>query len=201
MKRFIVLTLLVAGITASAHAERPVDAGREIALPAATLAAFESLAAATAAREKGVARDVVDRQLASSLNDLAASLPGITDARELAAYLELDMRLVGNEVQARLRDGSLTETSEVGAALTLLTGARADAVIRQVNSGAEGPDSPCFLDLGLCFTYCAAQPHWILRSLCAMDCELEFVGCVQGVVSPGNGIRRGGDAPNTVTDR
>ncbi len=188
----MVLTMiaLVAPLAAAAESGRASGpASREAAalvtmadLPPAVTAALEAIALAAEARGNGGDAVIVDAQLAEGVRQLAASVRGLNgalDAPVLATVVQLQGAVLGRELAARIVAGSAgAEGSDLWVALDELARAKIAFVRAVVHAGSDGPSNPCNLNLMRCMEFCSNLPTALARSLCALDCEIDYLVCL-----------------------
>lgn len=160
-------------------------------MPPEALAALHSASSLLAARSQGL---VSDRNAAVGLAALAdqldAARPHLDELDDEAYRIELilESRVLvagARELVRTMPEGA--DRSELLRAMARLLDGVAASVDRRVHAGADGPDNPCFQQYGACMEHCSARTDFIERSLCGMDCNLDFTACLGTSVGRGIG--------------
>lgn len=139
----------------------------------------------------GLAAGVLTDELLE-LVELQPELEALDDEALRTALL-----LQGRVVQAGARELALAlddgpERAQLLAAALRLAEATAELTDRRLHAGSDGPDNPCFQHYGDCMEYCSAIDGIVGRSLCGMDCNLDFAACLGRVVGRGGRALIGG---------
>ncbi len=197
--RCLLLTLLVVSPLAQAESlgetvNRSIGPSGAAALadmPPEALGAVHAASTLLAARSQGL---VSDRRAALALaalaDELAAAQPRLDllgeEAFRVAMILESRVVVAGARELAITMPMGQERTALLGATARL-TEAVAAGIDRRVDGGASGPDNPCFQQYGACMEYCSELGDFLDRSLCGMDCNLDFAACLGTVVGRGVG--------------
>jgi hypothetical protein len=167
----------------------PAGAAALSALPPELLGAVHLSSTALAAHRQGLssAEDAA-AVVSAQLDRLAAVQPqlGTLSAGQLRAGLLLQGRVsvAGARalVDALPAGAARAELLRAAGRLTVATGSLLEA---RLQAADEGPDHACFQQYAACMDYCAQLWDAADRSLCGMDCNLDFVVCLGGVLGEG----------------
>ena len=165
-------------------------------VPAPVLESLHVASELVSLEGRGLLRgDLAADLLSERLLLLADLQPALDDleAEPLRAALVLQGRVAmggARELLRGLEEGP-ARARLLGAAQRLAE-AVAELADRRAHGGADGPDNPCFQSYGACMDYCATLDSFTERSLCGMDCNLDFAACLGSVLAKGGRELLGG---------
>jgi hypothetical protein len=169
----------------------PSGAGALAGVPPEALAALHSASSLLGAHAQGlVSGRTAALALAGFADELVDAHPRFDELDEQAfrVALILESRVVvagAGEVLRSVPDGP-ERMALLHAAERVTKAAAASAGLR-VHAGADGPDNACFQQYGDCMQHCAGLDGFTQRSLCGMDCNLDFAACLGTAVGRGIG--------------
>jgi hypothetical protein len=146
--------------------------------PRAHLEALSALSRLFALRREGaVEKPAADEEIAVQLGELAGrarQLEKLVNKRAFPVVLALQNYVVAEELQAIFR----TEQESAGSPLAEAAWNWVVSIGGVVSKNEQFAASGCSLAFGYCLVGCQDHSSWWERTLCGVDCFVDFVFCI-----------------------